>query len=413
MVFEACTRCLFGRRSNPDGGEDAESERGSCIYDDLGNLAMTTRPLSDEILSQGIDVAVTQKKVKRDYTVRFSYRKQVSFDNEHDAALCEQLANNLMRRALDRRRDMSAVGNSFMLTSESGVANRVMGCNLHTAFTVTVRKLISGFFCVVEISKKPLFPNAIAAQMMSIHQSARGDAKVALKECDKKLKKLIVYTPHNKKTYKVIGVDAVCRGPKEADGSQPDVPNNAFRTFSRFNKDKNMKETISFADYFASISLVLKHPDLPLIKCKAVNGKEASICHLPPELCWEAGWSKTHFNQHAQEMLMTCSLEPSERMLDTKKVIRLIATEGDAGASQTPTAKLLRDFGLAISEQPSELRPLLLAPPRVVVKNKQGGEIPSAFEPNSSPLGNVYGNVSGKQVLDRSGLHPQTPISKP
>ena len=249
--------------------------------------------------------------------------------------------------------------------------------------------------------------------MMSIHQNVRGDEKVALNECDKKFKNLIIYTPHNKKTYKVIGVDALCRGPKAADGSQPDVPNNAFRTFSRFNKDTKMKETISFADYFASISLALKHPELPLIKCKAVNGKEASICHLPTELCWEAGWNKTHFNQHAQEMLMTCSLEPSERMLDTKKVIRLVATEGDAGASETPTAKLLRDFGLSISEQPSELRPLLLAPPRVVVKNKQGGEIPSAFEPNSSPLGNVYGNVSGKQVLDRSGLHPQTPNSKP
>ena len=75
-MFEACTRCLFGRRPNPDGGETAEGERGgSCIYDDLGNLAMTTRPLSDEVLSQGIDVVITQKKVKKDYTVRFSYRK--------------------------------------------------------------------------------------------------------------------------------------------------------------------------------------------------------------------------------------------------------------------------------------------------------------------------------------------------
>jgi hypothetical protein len=31
-----------------------------------------------------------------------------------------------MRRALDRRRDMSAVGNSFLLTAEAGVPNRVM-----------------------------------------------------------------------------------------------------------------------------------------------------------------------------------------------------------------------------------------------------------------------------------------------
>ncbi len=211
----------------------------------------------------------------------------------------------------------------------------------------------------------------------------------------------MIYTPHNKKTYKVIGVDSLCKGPKDEKGNQSEQPNNAHRTFMRFNKDTKTKEAISYSDYFASVGQPLRQPELPLIKCKSVNGKEANICHLPPELCWEAGWNKSHFTQHAQEMLLTCSLEPNERMVDTRKVIRLVATEGDARASETPTAKLLRDFGLSISEKPSELSPLLLAPPRIVVKNKQGGDIPSTFEPNSSPLGNVYGNVSGKQVLDR------------
>ncbi len=54
-----------------------------------------------------------------------------------------------------------------------------------------MRKLISGLFCVVEISKKPLFPNTIAAQMVNIHKNARGDETAALKECDKKFKKVL------------------------------------------------------------------------------------------------------------------------------------------------------------------------------------------------------------------------------
>jgi hypothetical protein len=65
-VFEACTRFLFGRRPRGEGEDGPDSEGGgSCIYDELGSLAMTTRPLSDEVTSNGIVVCVTQKKIKK------------------------------------------------------------------------------------------------------------------------------------------------------------------------------------------------------------------------------------------------------------------------------------------------------------------------------------------------------------
>ncbi len=192
-----------------------------------------------------------------------------------------------------------------------------------------------------------------------------------------------------------FSVDSKCRGPKGADGSPgADEPNNSFRTFVRRNKDSGEKEVISYVDYFrAAFSIDLKEADLPLLKCRAVNGKEASICHLPPELLQEAGWNKELFNKNAKEMLEVCSLEPEERQKDTAKVVRLIASEGDVSAQQSPTAKLLADFGLSISQKPAEMRPLVLPTPKCTVMNKQGtAQIQSDFG-GGSPLGNGRNNV--------------------
>ena len=191
-----------------------------------------------------------------------------------------------------------------------------------------------------------------------------------------------------------FSVDRQCRGPKGADGSPgADEPNNSFRTFSRRNKDSGQKEVVSYVDYFRSISIEIKEPDLPLLKCRAVNGKVASVCHLPPELLQEAGWNKGLFANNAKEMLEVCSLEPEERQKDTLKVVRLIASEGDVSAQQSPTAKLLADFGLSISQKPADMKALVLPTPKCTVMNKQGtAQIQSDFG-GGSPLGNGRNNV--------------------
>jgi hypothetical protein len=41
--------------------------------------------------------------------------------------------------------------------------------------------------------------------MKDIARAHPGDAERRIKECDKKFKKLTVFAPHNKATYKVIG----------------------------------------------------------------------------------------------------------------------------------------------------------------------------------------------------------------
>ena len=160
-----------------------------------------------------------------------------------------------------------------------------------------------------------------------------------------------------------------------------------------------MKESISYVDYFRGVGITLKEPDLPLIKCKAVNGKEANICHIPPELLQEAGWNKSLFTSYAQDMLQVCSLEPEERQKDTAKVVRLIASEGDSSAGQIPTAKLLADFGLIISQKPATLSPLVLQAPKCLVMSKQNAEIQSDFA-GGSPLGNGRNNAlnSGRPI---------------
>lgn len=191
-------------------------------------------------------------------------------------------------------------------------------------------------------------------------------------------------------------MDSKCRGPKGSDGSPGvDQENNSFRTFLRRDPKTGAKEAISYVDYFRSCvspSITLQDPSLPLIKCKAVNGKEANICHIPPELLQEAGWNKELFNRFAKDMLEVCSLEPEERIKDTQKVVRLIANEGDASLQRDSTAKLLADFGLSISQKPAELKSLVLPTPKVVVLNKQNSETQSDFT-GGSPLGNGRNNV--------------------
>jgi hypothetical protein len=198
----------------------------------------------------------------------------------------------------------------------------------------------------------------------------------------------------------LCSVDTKCRAPKNADGSPgADQENNAHRTFLRRNKDTGLKESISYVEYFRNIGITLQDPDLPLIKCKSVNGKEANICHIPPELLQEAGWNKSLFNSFAKDMLEVCSLEPEERQKDTIKVVRLIASEGDSTAGQTPTAKLLADFGLVIGQKPAPLNPLVLQTPKCLVMSKQNAEIQSDFA-GGSPLGNGRNNVlnSGRPI---------------
>ncbi len=191
----------------------------------------------------------------------------------------------------------------------------------------------------------------------------------------------------------VCSVDSRCRGPKTADGPGPDQENNSFRTFLKRNKETGVKETISYVDYFrGAFKIDLKEPELPLIKCKAVNGKEANVCNIPPELLVEAGWNKDMFSRFAKDMLEVCSLEPQERQKETTNVVRLIASEGDASAQQHSTAKLLADFGLVISQKPAELRTLVLPAPKCSVMSKQNAEIQSDFS-NGSPLGNGRNNV--------------------
>ncbi len=159
------------------------------------------------------------------------------------------------------------------------------------------------------------------------------------------------------------------------------------------NKDSGEKEVVSYVDYFkAQFSIDLKEPDLPLIKCKAVNGKEANVCHIPPELLMEAGWNKDMFSKFARDMLEVCSLEPGEREKETQKVVRLISSDGDAAAKQVPMSKLLADFGLVISQKPAELKPLVLQTPKCSVMSKQNAEIQSDFS-GGSPLGNGRNNV--------------------
>jgi hypothetical protein len=203
-VFEQSMRQFFERTPR---GEPRPSERGgSSVYDDLQSLCMTSRPLLSKVTSEGIHVYITEKRVKKEFHINFSFRKLVNIADSADAQLCEQLINNLMRRALDQRKDFSAVGNTFMLTKEPGVSSRIGGgCKIYTAFSLNVRKFIDGLFFVVDITRKPLFDNSISRQMKDIARMYPSDPERRLKECDKKFKKLTVFAPHNKATYKVIG----------------------------------------------------------------------------------------------------------------------------------------------------------------------------------------------------------------
>jgi hypothetical protein len=203
-VFQQAMAQFFERTSR---AEPRSSERGgSSVYDELGSLCMTSRPLVSKVASDGIHVFVIEKRVKKDYHITFRFRKQVNIADPVDALLCEQLINNLMRRALDQRKDFSAVGNTFMLTKETGMPSRIGGgCKIYTAFSLNVRKFIDGLFFVVDITRKPLFDNSIARQMKDITRMYSSDPERRLQECDKKFKKMTVFAPHNKATYKVIG----------------------------------------------------------------------------------------------------------------------------------------------------------------------------------------------------------------
>jgi hypothetical protein len=203
-VFEQAMSHFFQRASR---GEERTSEHGGAsVYDNLGSLCMTSKPLLPKVVQDGIHVWISEKRVKKDFHISFKFKKQVNIQNPEDAQLCEQLINNLMRRALDRRSNFSAVGNTFMLTEEPHKTNHAIGggCKLFTAFSLNVRNFIDGLFFVVDITRKPLFEGSIARMMKDISRS-HSDPERKLKECDKKFKKMTVYAAHNKATYKVIG----------------------------------------------------------------------------------------------------------------------------------------------------------------------------------------------------------------
>ncbi len=202
-VFERAMSCLFPRA--PKGEARTSEHGGSSVFDDLGSLCMTSRPLLSQVVDQGLHVKIMEKRVEKAFHIRFRFKKQIDISNAEDAQLCEQLMNNLMRRALDKRAAFSAVGNAFMLTGEASTFNARMSCKLFTSFSLNVRKFMDGLYFVVDITKKPLFENSIAKQMKEIARAFPGDAERRLKECDKKFKKLTVFAPHNKATYKVIG----------------------------------------------------------------------------------------------------------------------------------------------------------------------------------------------------------------
>ena len=202
-VFEQAMSQFFSRA--PRGEARAPEHGGVSVYDELGSLCMTSKPLLSKVVDEGIHLYIVEKRVKKEFHISFKFKKQIDIQNPDDAQLCEQLINNLMRRAIDKRRDVSAVGNYFMLTGERPIASRIGGgCNLYTAFSLNVRKFIDGLFFVVDITRKPLFQNSIARQMKEISR-AHPDPERKLKECDKKFKKLTVFAEHNKATYKVIG----------------------------------------------------------------------------------------------------------------------------------------------------------------------------------------------------------------
>jgi hypothetical protein len=203
-VFEQAMNQFFSRA--PRGEARAPEHGGASVYDELGSLCMTSKPLLSKVVDEGIHLYIVEKRVKKEFHISFKFKKQINIENPDDAQLCEQLMNNLMRRAIDKRRDVSAVGNYFMLTGERPTFNPRIGggCNLYTAFSLNVRKFIDGLFFVVDITRKPLFQNSIARQMKQI-ASAHSDPERRLKECDKKFKKLTVFAEHNKATYKVIG----------------------------------------------------------------------------------------------------------------------------------------------------------------------------------------------------------------
>jgi hypothetical protein len=203
-VFQQAMAQFFERTPR---SEPRSSERGgSSVYDDINSLCMTSRPLVSKVASDGIHVYIVEKRVKRDFHINFRFRKQVNIADPADALLCEQLINNLMRRALDRRKDFSAVGNTFMLTKEPSIPSRIGGgCKIYTAFSLNVRKFIDGLFFVVDITRKPLFDNSISRQMKEISRMYSSDPDRSLKECDKRFKKMTVFAPHNRATYKVIG----------------------------------------------------------------------------------------------------------------------------------------------------------------------------------------------------------------
>ena len=203
-VFEKAMRFFFERQ--PKGEERTAEHGGSSVFDDLGSQCMTSKPLQSKVVSEGISVWIVEKRVKKEFMINFRFKKQINISEPEDAQLCEQLINNLMRRALDKRADVSAVGNTFMLTSEAGKQSHIGGgCMLHTAFSLNVRKFIDGLYFVVDITRKPLFRNSLAAQMKEIGRQYPQDEEKRLKECDRKFKKMTVYAQHNKATYKIIG----------------------------------------------------------------------------------------------------------------------------------------------------------------------------------------------------------------
>jgi hypothetical protein len=203
LVFEQAMRYFFERA--PKGEARTSEHGGASVFDHLGSLCMTSKPLLSKVVQDGILIAITEKRVKKEFHISFKFKKQVNIENPEDAQLCEQLINNLMRRALDRRQNFSAVGNTFMLTGEPSKNSHIGGgCKLFTAFSLNVRKFIDGLFFVVDITRKPLFENSIARQMKDIART-HPDPEKRLKECDRRFKKMTVFAPHNKATYKVIG----------------------------------------------------------------------------------------------------------------------------------------------------------------------------------------------------------------
>jgi hypothetical protein len=316
-------------------GADLPKVESSILFDD--NCIYSPSPLKVE---QNVDLQV--KVGTKTYTVKIMSMTQVK---SADA----QMLNIVFNKALSAC-DLQRIGRGYFEKKEKDLSAFPKTKDALQIFpgyhTEVLSKLVASQRTLMNLVNidpisKVLCRDTVADVIYDIQGDEEGWTAPMRKEANKQLIGQIVYTRYNYQTYTIEGID---------------YARNAFTKFRARNRKTGKEEEMTYVEYYKQKGLVMKYPELVLIKTKGPNG---SRIHLIPEFCL-----LTDITPEARRDLpKICSVKPPERMTRIKELPALLM-------SSPGSKKILDSFGVQVETSPVSVPSKTLNPPRLITPTK-------------------------------------------